>query len=282
MKKVIINKTLYIIGLIIILYVNLFGRAYGLYLNFIVSGFINFFLSYYLLKLNPFKKIGIFLIFLPFLLLLPTTIYGAISNQRMPGIVGFIIYIVSSIFGIIVFKTEKKVIYIILYFLSFIILTINYFNILNYYYYRFDQNKIIGEIVPKIFLKDEFGNSSIILVNNKIQVIDLWSNSCAECIKQFPKFEELKNKYKNDDEVDFYGLNVMEKNQDFERSKSFLSNYTFKNFYTNKDIFKKLNFSAVPYYMIINKKGKIIYFGSLNVEKNETYNNIYNLIENEK
>ena len=34
--------------------------------------------------------------------------------------------------------------------------------------------------------------------------------------------------------------------------------------------------------MIIGKDGKIKYFGSLNIDKLETYNNIYELIENER
>jgi hypothetical protein len=34
--------------------------------------------------------------------------------------------------------------------------------------------------------------------------------------------------------------------------------------------------------MIVGKNGKIIYFGNLNMETFETYNNVYNLIEEEK
>jgi hypothetical protein len=34
--------------------------------------------------------------------------------------------------------------------------------------------------------------------------------------------------------------------------------------------------------MIVSKKGTIKYFGTLNSSKSETYNNFYELIENEK
>lgn len=275
---------LFILGILIIYYFNLFGRAHGLYLNFIITGVINFILTYYLLKLNQFKKVGLFLIFFPFFLLTGTVIFGLVVSQKMPGIISFFMYIVSILFCVALYMSNKKLIISFIYSIILGVSIISYPNIMNYYDSVMDNNnnKIVGNNLPLIKLFDKEKALFELKGNGKIQVIDLWSNSCGNCIQAFPKFEKLKNYFSNNNEVDVFAVNINDGKQDFEQSEFYLKKYTFKNFYADKSIYKKLNFNSIPNYMIIGKDGKIKYFGSLNAETIETYNNIYKLIENEK
>ncbi len=275
-------KTLFIVGVIILLLLNVFGRMYGLYLSFVLFGVFNFVLTYFLLKINPFKKNGFILVFIPFVLQLMVVSNGILTNHRMPGIIGFLICVVSSLFAIIVFKSNKKIIYSSIYAILFLLLTYNYFNLMNYYYYKMSSNINIGKPIPYIGMNDKNGNYHLLKANNKILVIDLWANNCGFCINSFPKFEKLKKHYSNDKEVIVFALNIIKCNNDIKESQKYLTEYTFDNYYTDRSILKKLNFSGVPQYMIVGKKGLIKYFGSLNLEKKEKYNNIYDLIENEK
>jgi thiol-disulfide isomerase/thioredoxin len=275
------NKLLFIFIVILICYFNLIGRIHGLFLNFIITGLINFILTYLLLKINPFGKMGLSMIFIPFYLLFPAIIYGLFNKLSMPGFLGFLMYIISTLFGILLLKIQNKKSIVIIYSIIFISLVYNYSNMKNYYFSIINKNKIVGEVFPELKIKNSKGEL-IILDKNKIILIDLWSNYCGNCIKAFPKFESVKSKYENDSEVSILSLNIIQNQEDIIKSQKFLKNFTFKNYYTENTIFKKLNFESVPNYILIGKDNKVKYFGNLNTQINESYNNIYNLIENEK
>ncbi|WP_396190827.1 TlpA family protein disulfide reductase [Flavobacterium sp.] len=273
---------LFFLILLILYFFNLFGRFYGLYMNFVVTGVINFIFTYYLLKINPFKKVGLFLIFFPFILLSLAVAYGIINSERMPGIIGYYMYLLSTAFGIILYRSSKMIVISCIYLLLFTVSVLNYQNMFNYYYSIVDKNINVGKVVPKIEIIDKNGTKQLLKNNGKILVVDLWSNTCGNCIKAFPKFEKIKNDYKNDNEVAFLAINIYNKKSDILESEKYLKKYSFNNFYSDTLLFNKLNFNTVPNYMIIGKDEKIKYFGNLNVESIETYNNMYKLIENEK
>lgn len=276
------NKIIFIILTLVLYYFNFLGRANGLFVNFMLIGIINFIFTYNLLKINPFKKMGLFLIFLPFLLLTFTICYGLYMKLAMPGILDYIMYLFSTSFGILIYKSSNKKNKIIIYTIIYFLLVYNYNNLMELYYTTKEQNVNINKLAPILNLEDKNGNKVIIKNENKILVIDLWSLSCGNCIKSFPKFEKVKNDYKNDNEVEFISINIYRSKNEIEKSEKIIDGYTFKNFYTDKSFFKKLNFNSVPNYMIIGKDNKIKYFGHLNVESYENINNIYKLIENEK
>jgi thiol-disulfide isomerase/thioredoxin len=284
MKKSILI-TVFVFLLLVYYYFNMIGRTHGIYFNFIVTGILNFFLVYYLIKINPFKKIGLVLLFFPFVLLLLALVYGLINHEGMPGITNLLIYGIALLFVFIVYRSNQKfkLVFTSLYVVVFVALAINHSNILNYYYYNFVEKNYskVNIDLPTIDKKD-FDGAIYEVRKNKIQVIDLWANSCSQCISQFPKFEKLKNDYKNDPTVEFYALNILEKSNDRVRAKKYLKGYTFNNYFTDSTVFKKLNFSSVPHYVVVGKDNKIKYFGNLNIDKFETYNNMYDIIENEK
>jgi len=277
-----IKITLFCLLLFILCFFNFVGRCYGLYMNFIVTGIINFLFTFYLLRINPFQKIGLFLIFLPFVLLTSVVIYGLMYSERMPGLLGYFMYLFSSTSGLLLFLSRKKVVVILVYLILLIILILNYTNFFNYYYSIVDQNTSIGKTLPKIVIFDSKNKSKILNNNGKILVVDLWSNTCGNCIKDFPKFEKLKNEFINDNTIDFISISIINKESDIIESEKYLNKYTFKKYFSNRSIYHKLDFNSIPNYMIVGKNGKIIYFGNLNMETFETYNNVYNLIEEEK
>lgn len=279
------NKTkisLFLGVLIILYFFNFVGRCYGLYMNFIVTGIINFLFTFYLLKTNPFKKMGLFLIFIPFVLLTSVVIYGLINSERIPGIIGYFMYLFSSTSGLILYLSRKKIAVILIYFILLSLSILNYNNFFNFYYSIVDQNISVGKNLPKIEILDTKNKLQILNNNGKILVIDLWSNTCGNCIKDFPKFEKLKNEFANDSSVNFISINIFNKKSDIIESEKYLKKYTFKKYFTNRSIYKKLEFNSIPNYMLVGRNGKIKYFGNLNMETFETYNNIYKLIENEK
>jgi thiol-disulfide isomerase/thioredoxin len=275
-------KVTFILLVSILYFFNLFGRIYGVYLNFIITGILNFIVTYYLLKNNPFAKTGLFFIYFPLFLLFTTVFYGVYNNLPMPGLLGFIIYFTSTIFAFLSYKFNYKLLTTGFYMLIYIYMLINYDNLNNYYFSIIDKNKNINKELPNFNIYDKLGNKIDIKNTNKILVIDFWSLTCSNCIKTFPKFENVKKTYEKEKNIEFLSINIYNKKEDIEKSKKIIDKYTFKTLYTDRSIFRMLDFKGVPNYMIIDKKNKIKYFGTLNVEKNETYNNIYNLIDNEK
>lgn len=279
MKK---KTYIYIILLVVLYYFNLVGRRHGLFTNYIITGILNFIVTFYLLRINPFKKVGLSLIFLPFILLFGVMIGSIMSAEAIPGMPGIIMYIISTLGGITLYKSKQKDKVVIIYALILALAIHNYYNILNIYYDIAEHNEVVSTELPEIWIADKNGTKQRLTSTNKITVIDLWSNTCANCITAFPKFEKLKNDYKNDTEVNFLSINIYHNDKDIIKAEEFLKGYTFKNYYSDESLFEKLNFNAVPYYVLVGRDNRIKYFGNLNMETYETYNNIYKLIENEK
>ncbi|MES2812880.1 MAG: TlpA disulfide reductase family protein [Bacteroidota bacterium] len=278
------KKAVFIISFIILLYANLFSRGihdHGIIVSFYLTGVFNFVLCYVMLKVNPYKKVGTLLTYFYFYLITPAVIYGFWTSSKMPGIIDYIIYVFSSLFAYLWYRYNNKNI-IITYIIIFAIIAFNYLNILNFYYDYMDKNRVIGKELPRLNLIDKSSNK-IKLPKGKVLVFDVWNNYCGICINEMPIFESLKNEFKNDKEVVFYGLNAVIRKGDIKNSLEDLKEFSFENFYIDNDELKnKLNIDRVPQYLVINKKGIIVYIGSLNSNKTETYNNIYDLINEAK
>lgn len=279
MKK---NIILFLILLSVVYYFNLIGRIHGLFENYIITGILNFIATFYLLKINPFKKVGLSLLYLPFILLSVSILYGLINSMVIPGLLGYFMYIFSTAGGVILYKSYQKKRVVIIYTLFLVLAVGNYYNLINLYYSVAIDNKIVGTELPEIWVADKNGQKTRLGSNDKVIVVDLWSNSCAACIEAFPNFEKVKNDYENDASVDFLSINVYNDEKEIKVAQNFLNGYTFKNYFSDRSLFKKLNFNAVPQYMIVGKDNRIKYFGHLNMGALENYNNIYKLIEKEK
>lgn len=276
MKK----KFLFSLLIIILLFLNHYTRGISGFYNFIILGFLNIFLTAYLVKLNPFKIVGLVLIFFPLLFFIPNTVYKIINNEAFL-IFHSLLYILTSIIGFYYYKINLKyrIIILSIYFVTFFITLYQYENLCYNYYDSFEKVKTNVNF-PQINIFDKNKNE-ISLPKNKIIVIDLWSNSCGNCIKDFPKFQEFSDKYKYNKEVEVFSLNIINNDKDIEIAEKHHKKYTFRNYFTDKEIFKKLGFNGVPNYVIIGKNDQLIYFGHLNTKYQSNKNYFHKIIANE-
>ncbi|WP_395045601.1 TlpA family protein disulfide reductase [Flavobacterium sp.] len=273
---------IYFISLLLVLYyTNLIGRMHGIYFHYIVTGIVNFILTFLLLKINPFKKTGLFLIILPLFLLTPSIILGFINFIPKPGFIGHFMYLISTFFGFLLSKRYNAKL-IILYSLIYFSLVYNFDNINNYYYYKMSnlKNGSKNFNFHNVKLSDKFGKS-VEMDKDKVYLIDLWALNCAICIQNFPEFQKVKNYYSLNKNVEVITVNISDSKDEIDKSEKIIKKFNFNNYYTNRDIFKNLKFNSIPQYLIVNKKGEIKYFGTLNIKNNESFNNFYKLVNNE-
>jgi len=278
------NSNLFFIScVIILLLLNILSAIFGKFHQFIIIGIFNFIITIKLLKINPFKYYGLVFIFFYFFLINGSLFYSFFKNDSgFNGYFTCFIYNLSSLFAVLVFRAKLKWLNIAIYSLLFLILSFNFHNMYNYYLDFKNKSEIVNTKLPEIKIFNLKGDEFALKANGRVQVIDLWSNSCGYCITAFPEFQKVFNKYKNDDDVEVFALNVDENIPNRDRGSSFVEKYSFRNYFVSKEILEKLKFNTFPNYMIVSKKGQIKYFGNLNTGATETYNNIYDLIENEK
>lgn len=278
------SKKIFLFLCLISFFSNFIIGQFDFQYRFYITGIVNFALSYYLLTKNPFKFYGWIFIFSLFFIINGMALMSLFDKDSgfiaMPLV---LIYNLSSLFAICLYclNNNKKLI-LISYLLIYIFLSFNFHNINNFYFSKLYKNDLVDTFIPEIEVKSIDGKSFNLSDKKQILVIDLWSNSCGYCIQAFPKFEEVYKRYINDKDVKVFSINVDEREPNRLRGNSFVDNFSFENYFATNDILKKLNFNKFPNYMIIGKDGKIKYFGSLNINELETYNNIYELIENER
>jgi thiol-disulfide isomerase/thioredoxin len=116
---------------------------------------------------------------------------------------------------------------------------------------------------------------------NKIYVLDFWTTSCGICIEKFPDFDNLKKKYASNNKVEFYSVNVSLRNDDFEKTKSFIENknYSFQNLYVfSSDEASKINVFKYPTIIVV-KNNTIVYNGYPSYDRTVVFNNINDVID---
>jgi thiol-disulfide isomerase/thioredoxin len=146
---------------------------------------------------------------------------------------------------------------------------------------------LIDKIVNKyklsnLALKDDkgqlFDNQKFL---GKTVVLDVWTTSCAQCIRKFPKLELLNENYKNDSSIIIVSLNLpLDRNDDYKLAIDYSSPFKFqKLFYDGLDGFEKMKINSVPTLLIFNKEQQCIYAGDLNVEWNVFIGNVNRILK---
>ncbi len=93
--------------------------------------------------------------------------------------------------------------------------------------------------------------------SNHIYVLNLWSNTCGACIKEFPTIAKLRDKYKGNTNIHFISLNVNDSAEAIRRFTPILP-YNFDIYLdSGKSMYHQLGLRGVPATLIFNKKGKI-------------------------
>ncbi|UPQ79967.1 TlpA family protein disulfide reductase [Flavobacterium azooxidireducens] len=237
---------------IAVFFITLAYLKFGINLNkyFMYFSYSFILILFHIFNLVDFQKI------LFFIVLTPITIYLAHRFYK------------SSLL-------KKAITLIVVFIYSWFSATILMSNIFSYNNYKKNYEKDIA-----INFYDS--NKEVIEFDkNKIYVLDFWTTSCGICIEKFPDFDKLKKKYASNNNLEFYTVNVSLKNDDIERTKSFIENkkYSFHNLYllSSADAIK-INVFEYPTIIIV-KNNKIVYNGYPSYDRTVVFNNINDVID---
>ncbi|MFB6341272.1 DUF4369 domain-containing protein [Saccharicrinis sp. FJH62] len=117
----------------------------------------------------------------------------------------------------------------------------------------------------------------------KVLYIDSWGTSCGPCIKEFPKSNELQKKYEG--KVEFIYLCVTARDEN--EWKDYIKKYNLsgQHYYLNNTLTEVYydevgsDFAFTPMYVIINKKGEMVYNNAPRPSMKETEQILDKLIE---
>lgn len=121
-----------------------------------------------------------------------------------------------------------------------------------------------GTIAPEINLKTPEGKSlSLSSFKGKIVLINFWASWCAPCRRENPDLVELYEKYKGKD-FEIFGVSLDE-NIDSWKNAILKDRIKWPQVSELKrwesEVVKQYQFSSIPYSILINRDGKIIYKG---------------------
>jgi thiol-disulfide isomerase/thioredoxin len=117
-----------------------------------------------------------------------------------------------------------------------------------------------GASVSNFELKNEKGQ--IVRLSDfkgNLVVVDVWASWCLPCIKEIPKLQEMKNRFK-DDSVVFVGINAMDGKDDWLKALQKHSMTGVQLFAPDDQIpfLKDLMVNSLPRYILIDKHGKLL------------------------
>ena len=99
----------------------------------------------------------------------------------------------------------------------------------------------------------------------KTYVLDLWNSYCGHCVRKFPDFQALADKYRNGDKIAFCLVDVFERKDDPHlldtprRHGCRLPSFAFE----DDEFLARLGIQGVPVILIILPDGKVAYRGPI-------------------
>lgn len=255
------------------------GAIYKLFITLIVLSFC----SLYLLLKSPFSKMAsMIILFLPILLLygggyLFALLYHENSYLGKPFFWG---YLVITVFVYVSNKFTFSIIKAMSFLIPFCFL------LTAYVYYSSTENEKdiieLSQLENVTVLDDEIQKTvSLNSFHGKLTLFEFWTTSCSQCPESIAKFHELAEQYKSNKNVDFRVVNInLGKRQNKKTFDKIESKIKLKKLYTSEIIFKQLNFNVAPTVLVMDARGKIVYFGYPNFKK-LTQNYLPNIIEKE-
>jgi thiol-disulfide isomerase/thioredoxin len=106
-------------------------------------------------------------------------------------------------------------------------------------------------------------------IRDKILVVDFWATWCGPCIQSIPFMKKLESDF-NDNDLQFIYLSI---DDDIEAWRKMVKKKELKglSLYSQggfkSSIAQYFNLEAIPYYLVIDKEGNIIYKGNSNKEE---------------
>lgn len=131
-----------------------------------------------------------------------------------------------------------------------------------------------GDVMPDVKLtnlKGEQINLASLVKNNKLTVVSFWATWCSPCKKELTNIAELYQNWKKDYGVEVVAISTDDaRNKDRVRSYAEGVNWPFVLLLDpNEDMKRALNFQSIPYTLLIDKNGKILYRHNSYVEGDE-------------
>lgn len=220
-------------------------------------------------------KLDLMLINLPFLLLIfLTCLIGKDFSRALLYLLFTPLY---SFLGYL-YNSNKKILVPILsvifaYFIGFYLQP-------NYFSFYSNSDSETNQRFPNVTIVDK--NMNKIKLDNNIVILDFWSTTCGICFKKFPELENTYLKYKDNQKVKIYSLNVPLRTDKFENTVKILDSigYKFPKLYAEsaKEIRDSLKINSFPH-LIILKNNRIRYSGMLETNKNVIIYSVESQIE---
>ena len=126
--------------------------------------------------------------------------------------------------------------------------------------YRVVVTTHLNEKLAEFELQDLDGNLILSAdYKGKVLVLDFWTTWCGVCLKAFPDFQEVYEKFKDHPDVAFLALNMGRKDP-IEQVRAFIgtNSYSFPMAYDEGSrISDRLEINHLPTLLVIDKSGRI-------------------------
>lgn len=122
-----------------------------------------------------------------------------------------------------------------------------------------------GMQAPDVQFKDKTGNTyTISQFRGKVLVMDVWATWCSSCLKNMPAFMELKNEFKEKENIEFVTVSTDSEDKK-EKWLAAVNKHKMEgmlNLMPDRSVAgtfeEKYNVSGVPRYIVIDKQGNIV------------------------
>ncbi len=248
-------------------------RALSLYNAAIIESIVYSFVTFLLLRKYVDAKYSIIRIILCIILgriIIELPIRIVDFDRTLLTLMVTIIVILSTILTGLIYSNKKKYV-IILSFISWIICAFIghkvWFDYINFGH--LSNIKITSHTIQTT--ENEIKLDTI---KSNYILLEFWNSSCGSCIKQFPQYQKLYDKYKNeilirsvfvrykDNENIFDGINCINKQE---------CNFPIWSIDKNSSLLKELEIKVYPTIIIINHDKEIIFKGNLKEAENKMY-----------
>ena len=130
------------------------------------------------------------------------------------------------------------------------------------------------EDVPNVIVKNLKGenvNFADVIKKGRITVVSFWATWCVPCKKEINNISEVMPEWKKNMDFDFVAVSI-DDTRNIAKVKSYVNGQKWE-FPTlidpNQDLKQKLNFPSVPYTVVFDQTGKIVYTHQGYVEGDE-------------
>ena len=124
--------------------------------------------------------------------------------------------------------------------------------------YQESRGIVEGMNAPEFELVDVDGNIvSLADFKGKVIFLDFWATWCRPCTRLLPAHQKLQKQFKNDN-VAFLYISL---DKHANKWRNYLANGTFPgvHLFANKNMVEKYNVESLPYSVLINADGKIVW-----------------------